>query len=56
MLAGMEVVNSMHAGQSQGCCMILQDRMSGDAGAFPDMRGYKMMTPEHTAIQVRISG
>ena len=30
--------------------------MSGDAGAFSDMRGDTLMTPDHTAVQVCSSG
>ena len=42
----MEMVVGRHEGQS----------MSGDAGAFLDMRGYTLMTFDHTAILVRSSG
>ena len=49
--AGMEVVDGMHAGQSQGV-----GRMSGDAGALPECVVRALMTPDHTTFQVRSSG
>ena len=49
--AGMELVLGKHAGQSQ-----VVDRMSGDAGAFPECVGNALITPDRTTIQVRSSG
>ena len=46
--AGMELVLGKHAGQSQ-----VVGRMSADAGAFPEFLGNTLMTPNHTAIQLR---
>ena len=40
-----------HTGQSQ-----VIDRMSGDAGAFPEYVGNTLITPDHTTIQVSSSG
>ena len=51
MVAGMELVLCMHAGQSQ-----VVGRMSGDAGAFPKCVGNTLITPDRTTIQVRSSG
>ena len=45
--AGMEVVDGMHAAQSQGV-----GRKSGDVGAHPGCKVKTLMTPDHTAFQV----
>ena len=47
----MELVLGKHAGQS-----LVVDRMSGDAGAFPECVGNTLITPDRTTIQVRSSG
>ena len=49
--AGIEVVDDMHAGQSQGV-----GRMTVDARSISRVRGNTMMTPDHTTVQVRSSG
>ena len=43
----MEVVDGMHAGQSQGGLVVCQSTSR--------VRGDTLMTPDHTAIQVRSS-
>ena len=45
----MEVVEGMHVGLSQRI-----GRMSGDAGAFPECEVNTLMSPVHTATQVRV--
>ena len=47
----MEVVDGMHAGQSQGSWSLVGNRRS-----IARVRGDTLMTPDHTAFQVRSSG
>ena len=50
-VVGMEVVDGMHAGQSQ-----MVGRMSVDAGAVKECEVKIVMTPDHTAFQMHRSG
>ena len=50
-MVGAGMVNSIHAGEIKGA-----GRMSGDAGAHQECEVKILMTPNHTAVQVRISG
>ena len=49
--AGMEVVDDMHAGQTQGDWLLVRGCRS-----ISRVRGDEIMTPNHTTIQVRSSG
>ena len=45
--AGLEVVDDMHAGQSQGGCLHI-----GTCRSTSQVRGDTLMTPDHIAVQL----